>query len=121
MKVLKAKIWNDHTKDYSEKFKDEMVTIPAKQFVVMEKPDADQFMGQYVPIQRDGQGKDLSLKMLRLEVIPADAPQSGQSFACMACNKAMPTEKELQQHIAANHIEQMAEEEAKEEVKKKAR
>jgi hypothetical protein len=121
MSVAQAKVWNDHSKDYEEKFRDEMVKIPAKHYVIMEKPDADQFLGQYTPIKRDGQGKDLAPKMLRIEVIEGTSGLALKAHICMACSRQHATEKELQQHIEANHLEQLTDSDAKEELKKRAK
>jgi hypothetical protein len=121
MSVAKARVWNDHTEEHVEEFRGEIVKIPPKGFVEMPWPSAVQFRGQYTPILRDGLGRDLKPKKIRLERIDDAAPKfaaPASKFTCQACNKACKTQKELDDHIAKQHVEQMVDEDAREEFEK---
>lgn len=112
--IAKARIWNDWTQEHVEDFRGDMVRIPAKGFIVMSWPDAVQFRGQYTPIIRDGLGKDLKPKMIRVEKIDAGAPEyAAQKFVCQVDGREFNTQAELDSYIAANHTERMVDDEAR--------
>lgn len=117
-----VRVWNDNSKLYTEKYKDEEVKIAPKAFVVMEESDAVAFLGQYTSIKKDGQGNALNPKMLRLE--RADNALDGYTpYAapkCMACRKEFQTEEELKDHSLKFHESILADEEIKKELRKKA-
>lgn len=119
MSVASVKVWNDDHRPYSEKFNDDMVTIPAKHYVVMEKPDADRFLGQFTPIKRTGTGEDLYPKRLRMELIDSGDVLNRAQYTCMACNRQHLSDKELDAHTAEYHLDQMVDEDAKKDLKKR--
>ncbi len=65
----KVKVWNDNTHDHTEKFKDKILTVPAKGYIEMEYLDAVDFKGQYTPIKLLGTGAQdpAGFKMIRVE------------------------------------------------------
>lgn len=122
MSVARARVWNDNTEEHVEEFRGEMVRIPPKSFVEMPWPSAVQFRGQYTPILRDGLGRDLKPKMIRLERVDDAAPRfpaPASKFVCQACSKSHKTQAELDKHIAKQHVDLMVDEDAKEEFEKK--
>lgn len=122
MSVARARVWNDHTEEHVEEFRGEILRIPPKSFIELPWPSAVQFRGQYTPILRDGLGQDLKPKKIRLERIDDAAPKfapPASNFICQACTKPFKTQKSLDAHIAENHVEQMADEDAQEEIRSK--
>jgi hypothetical protein len=107
-----VRIYNDHTKDHVENFEGDTVRIPAKGHVVMERLKACAFMGQFWPIQRDGMGKDLTPKMLRMEMTTPEA-ENEPSFKCMMCSEEFKSASLLKAHSIVAHEEAMVDEEAK--------
>jgi len=66
---MKVKVWNDNVHEFSQKYRGELLTIPAKKFVEMEREDAIMFMGLANSIKRtaDGAPDPAGLKRLRRE------------------------------------------------------
>lgn len=120
--IARAKVWNDFDKEHVEEFRGETVRIPAKSFIEMAWPDAVQFRGQYTPIIRDGMGRDLKPKMIRLEKIDVTAPlyPEPKKFVCQVDNKEFDSQAELDQYIAENHTESMLDDDARKKIKTKA-
>lgn len=119
MSVRMVEVWNDGNKEYQEMFRGNLVTIPAKDKIVMEDPDASQFLGQFTPIRRDAQGNNLTSKPLR-KVYITEATQA--ELKCMMCGKNdAKTQADLDAHIAEMHQASMIDEEAKKELNKKSK
>lgn len=109
-----AKVWNDCTtefdangnkvpaKPYVEKFKDEVITIEPGKHIVMDKFDAIQFAGQYIPPRKNGRGDFVNHKMIRVEVIPDEVPAVVE-IKCQMCLGKFDTDKELALHSEAHH------------------
>lgn len=121
MAEAKAKVWNDHTEDHVEEFKGEMIRIPAKGHIEMYWSDAEQFKGQYTPIIRDGMGRDLKPKMVRLEKIDAVAQAEKAKLVCPMDGRSFDTQDALDAHIAEKHVDQMLDEEAQKKFRAKAK
>lgn len=116
MATRMVEVWNDDSQAYSELFRGELLTIPAKDKIVMEDPDAALFMGQYVKFTKDGQGKQIGCKMLRKVYLPEnylELKSSVQALLCMACNKEFKSQVDLDAHSDAMHASVMVDEEAK--------
>lgn len=64
-----VKVWNDHTLEHVEKFKNETIRIPAKGYVEMDYIDAIDFKGQYFGMKMLGPNNPdpKSFKMIRVE------------------------------------------------------
>lgn len=83
---MDVKVWNDHHKDYYEKWNDREMRIPAHGYIVMGRSEAVKFTGAYTPIVRSGTGEDLNPKKLRIERDPekfaeiTDQPIRYESF-----------------------------------------
>lgn len=119
MAIRKVQVWNDDHRDYTEVFRGESLTIPAKQYIVMEDPDASQFMGRMIPLARDGQGNQKRVKALR-KVYITEAVEEQQKNQCMLCKKEFKSLVELQSH-STEHADVMVDEKAKEDVTKKSK
>lgn len=112
-----ARVWNDHYNDYSEEFKGDKLTVPAKDYIVMEEYDADLFLGQLTVVKRDAQGRDLIPKMLRKEIIidEAEEPKLKDRYApkvektpqvliCPFDSQRFISYTELNRHLAEKHL-----------------
>lgn len=97
--IRKVKVWNNGSFLYQEDFNGQTITIPPKNFVVMDDPDASQFLGVFTGLRRDGHGKDITLKPLSKEYFRADEEIKADSFyACMSCKEQFKTEEDLKSH-----------------------
>lgn len=118
MSIARAKVWNDWTQEHVEMFKGEEIRIPAKGFIEMGWSEAVQLKGQFSPILRDGTGRDLKPKMIRLEKISvASAEPEKAKFICQMDGKEFSSQKELDEYIAANHIDKLVDDDTKKELK----
>jgi hypothetical protein len=67
-----VEVWNDDNRDWVDDFKDEKIVIPARSFIKMSRSEANQFVGRWSPPIRDGAGRDLRPKMLRIVKDPEE-------------------------------------------------
>ena len=111
-----TKVWNDNVHPHTERYKGKMITIAPKSFVEMEYDDAVIFRGQYTPIRVDGAGAPLptSFKMIRLEHAPQGAKLD--EIICQGCGEKQGSLQALTDHIKAKHLDQLVDDEAKEEI-----
>jgi hypothetical protein len=87
--MLKSKVWNRGESDYTEKFKDKEITVPAGGFIIMNTYDAAEFNGQYP-------GKGV-IKMLRVEDIPGN--EDGKPHICNMCAESFASDELLVKHL----------------------
>ena len=112
-----ARVWNLDDKDYSEKFKERLITIPAKKFIVMEPSEADSFLRAFTSIIRDTENKDVVPKMLKKELFktkdknPLNVPPP--KFQCMIDAKLFPTQKAYDDHVKENHMDLIVDKESR--------
>lgn len=119
---MKVKVWNDNQFDHREKYNGDMIHIPAGGFVYMEPDEATNFLGNYVPILKDGNDQQLpqSMKILRIERDVGQAPVVKQVFQkCHACGEEFQSKALLGAHIEEKHMDALVEDEVKEEIVKK--
>lgn len=102
-----ARVWNDNTQTYTEKYQDAVISIPPKQFIEMEYSDAVQFASAYIPIHRDGIGNFKNPKMIRVEKIGMTAEPEKISPKCHLCKEEFQTERELVIHSDLKHSDQI--------------
>lgn len=116
MSVAQTRVWNDHTEEHVEEFNGTTIRIPAGKFIVMPYPEAVNFRGQFTPVIRDGLGKDLKPKMIRLEVVPDGQPlfEEKPKHTCMKCVEDFPNEGALEDHVVDKHLDDIADKESKE-------
>jgi hypothetical protein len=116
-----VKVWNDNKFDYKEKFKGAHISIPAKSFIKMERGEASQFLGTMpasIQVDANGQIRPESYKMLRVEPIGPNDDKPTQELVCMQDGKKFQTQKELDDHIAENYMDKIADEDSRDEFKK---
>lgn len=101
-----VRVYNDNVHPYREKFKDKMIDIPSKNFVIMDYDDAIIFRGRHNPVVLDGGGNanPESYKMIRI-VEDSNEPVVPQKekILCHACSKIFPTALALDMHITDSH------------------
>jgi hypothetical protein len=73
----KVKVWNDNVHPFTQDYKGDKVTIPAKGFVEMEWDEAISFKSYPANMEFDGMGqqKPESFKMIRVEGKPSTTNQ----------------------------------------------
>ncbi len=69
---MQVKVWNDDENTWTEEFKGENILIPPRNFIMMSKAEANQLVSQYSPVKRDGTGRELKPKKLRIEMDPEE-------------------------------------------------
>jgi len=129
--MAKWRVYNKHSMGYThkEKFREELVEIPANQYVLMDYEDAVQFRGQYFPMLKtpDGQPDPKGWKMIHIEPDPdhMDAPtatEKGKIFVCHLDGKEFPTKEALAAYTSANYSHlNFTDESAEKETKKSKR
>jgi len=87
--MLKSKVWNRGESDYTEKYKDKEITVPAGGHIIMGTYEAADFVGQYP-------GKGI-IKMLRVEDIPGD--EDGKPHICNMCGENFASDALLVKHL----------------------
>ncbi len=123
--MAKWKVINKHPLGFThrEKFRDEMIEIPANGHVLMDYEEAVLFRSQYFPMKKKPTGEDdpKGFKVIHLE--PMDgAPQvveTKQGFICHFDGMKFPTQASLDFHIKENYADQAFKDEALEEEIKK--
>lgn len=116
-------VWNDNSYPYSEKFKGKMVTIPAKECVMMEDDDAVLFLGTLGTFKMGGNGlQDPSTyKRLRIEKTQSANVKSAPTYRCNGCGIEYPNAKALENHAKIEHADALLAEPApQEEIMKEA-
>lgn len=116
----KIRIWNDNSLPYTEKFMDRNIKILPGKYIDMESDEAIRFLGTYRAPELDGMGqqKPESFKMLRKEIIePLFDDGKGSSLSpknptekikCNVCGYEAINQWELDGHINACHLNEMA-------------
>lgn len=117
-----VRVWNDNIHDHTEKFRGQMVVIPAGKYVEMQAEDAVLFKSQFTPIIRNKGGRDdpRGFKKIRIEYNPTAADikdavaDHEQAVTCQACGYGAKTQADLLEHIKTNHASQMVDTDARE-------
>lgn len=124
----KVRVWNDNIYPYNEKFRDQDIMIPAKEFIVMERDQAVLFRGTMnaVKLDSNGQANDARyFKKIRLEPISgneADEITSSPKFRCEMDGRVFDTEGQLKKHIDENYKDRIVvDEEAEREMAQRKR
>jgi hypothetical protein len=119
-----VRVWNDNVHPFKQVFRDKEIYIGAKKCIEMEETEAYEFRGAYSPITRDGDGQPTpeSYKMIRVEKTDKSAHkpvQAANEFVCQACGFKATNKKELDQHIDAEHLDQLTDKEEADKRRKK--
>jgi len=113
--MAKVRVYNDNVFDHEEKFRGDIVKIPAKGFVEMEREDAVLFKSQFTSPKFGGDGVQEmeSYKMIRLAPIENQAPDVpvNSDHICMVCGFEAKSKSGLLAHARAQHKEQMIDDE----------
>lgn len=102
--MANVKVWNDGPTDYSEKFRDDLITIPKGKFIEMDYYDANQFLSQYIPPRKTETGIYLNHKQLRIDAdLKAVTAEQQTIHACMVCGGKFDTGTQLEGHVKTYH------------------
>lgn len=113
---MQVRVWNDNVHVYQEKWRDEVIEIPPKQYITMEFMDASDFLGTRPPlIEVDASGiqKPTSYKMLRIEKLDGREISHKKEFRCMMDGKVFNSQASLDEYIERHYSEQIVDEESK--------
>lgn len=112
------RVVNDNVHPFQQEYKGKMIKLSAKgngkNFVDMEYDDAIAFMGAFSPIRLDfdGQPTPESYKMLSMVPLNDGAEQEKEErFICQSCRHEAGSQEELDAHIEANHMQDLADKE----------
>jgi hypothetical protein len=110
--MSQIKVWNENSYPYEEKFRDNLIKIPPKGHVLMEKDEADTFFGTFKPPVLDGDGNHhpSGFKMLRLEPV-GKQEAAAAVFPCNVCNYKASSAEDLDEHSDANHLDRLVDQE----------
>jgi len=115
-----AKVWNDNHLPFKQKFKDDLIEIPAKGYIEMEYDEAVAFKSSPFPMKFDGMGqqKPESFKMIRVEGNPSVGNQT-IAYKCQADGSLHPSPEALNAYVQEKFANRVHEPEEK--VGKKAK
>lgn len=110
--MSQVKVWNDNVHPFSQKFKGEIINIPAKSFIEMDWDDAMQFKSKGSPMAFDGMNnqKPESYKMLRIEGRPS-LEDRVIMYKCHLDGSIHATKDALEAHVKSLSSEVFADEE----------
>lgn len=124
MQVM-VQVINDNKYPFVQDFKGNKIEIGAGRSIQMEQAEANEFLGLFSPVKKDA--NDLpdpkSFKMLRIVPLPKGvAVQKEEQPAklelkCHACGYEATSKEDLGEHVKANHLDQLTDEEVAEELK----
>jgi hypothetical protein len=119
--MAKVRVWNDNVHPYKEEFRSHKVDIAPGKFMIMEEDEAIMLLGNYSPIITDGDGLALptSYKMLHIEKISDDDAKASPVQICAACSYKASSEKDLEEHVDANHLDELSDSKVADERRKK--
>ncbi len=101
---MNSRVWNRGKSDYSERFKNKIVTIPVGKFVTMNTYDAAAFRGSYP-------GKGIE-KIIEVEDLPDNGRENENSIICHSCGESFQTVDQLNRHLAVHNPDRIKEDEA---------
>jgi hypothetical protein len=113
-----VKVVNKNIHPFSQEHQGVMLTIPAGGYIEMEYCEAEDFIGTYSPMWKgaDDQPDPRSFKKLVIEKPKGfDPHHRPRSFKCQACGFEARDEDELRAHSEVEHLDAMADDDAKEE------
>lgn len=102
---MRARVWNRNDWPHTEKFKEEMITIPPGGFVEMDYEDAIQFKGQFTVLRTDGEKNPLPQfrKIIKVEKILDGSEGKPVPLICHATGKVAESAEELAK-MNAEHV-----------------
>lgn len=115
-------VFNDNIYPYKEYFRDRWVEIPSKGHIMMDKDEAQLFLGTMNQPVLDADGNHMAQGFKMLKILNDKAPelQRKSELVCNACGQVFHDQSLLEKHILAMHVEQLEDKEAaKEAIAKK--
>lgn len=112
-----VKVWNDNVHPYNEKFMGKNISIAAQGFVQMEINEAHMFLGTFparTELDKDGKLLPECYKKLRIQGEGDPCPIT-EPFKCMRDGKVFHNQAELDAHITANYMDEIADQDSKKE------
>lgn len=108
--MAKVEVWNDNTHVYAEKFNGDMITIPAKSYILMEYDQAVLFRSSFPSfgLKRlaNGQQDPTTYKMIRIGLaVDGHVPIVVSGHACQACKYVAKNAADLDKHSAELHAD----------------
>ena len=107
MDIQYAQVWNEGDDTYTEEFKGKKLEILPKEFIVMERQEACEFMARYTIPKKDGAGNYTNSKPLRRVLLPmADTKGKGKGLPagyCVICNRDYGLKANLVKHFKKDH------------------
>ena len=119
MAAREVKVWNKNTFDHEEKFKGQVIKIPANSFIVMDRHEAVEFKSQFKqPVFLKGGVPDKEhLKMIVLETIDDTIKEEPKNdLVCQKCGFEASSAAGLKAHIRAKHLQAMEDADARKEL-----
>ena len=120
---MNVQVWNDKDIDHVEKWAGKTLTIPAKGFIEMDADEAHEFRCQFYPPYIDAGGNQLKSSFKRIRIV---APKKEEvktekevKHICNSCNYDALTEKGLEDHLLARHLDELTDPKVADEIKKK--
>lgn len=106
-----VKVWNKNIHPLEERFKGEMIRIPAGGCRVMDEEEAYQYKGQFKPIILDADGGHdaRGFKILLIEPHDGTEPKvetKVDAMACMGCTYVGSSKADLEEHQNVMHGDQ---------------
>lgn len=122
-----VKVHNKNDYPFQQQFKGKIVQIPAHKHIDMDYDEAVHFLGAYyAPVMTKGGVQDpKSYKYLEIDkddeqriLAEKDGESSGskEKWACHMCGKDFRTKNGLMKHIKTKHVNDMVDEEARDEL-----
>lgn len=107
---MKWRVYNMHPQGFThtEKFRDEMISIKAGSFVLMDYEDAVLFKGQYFPTKMDAMNQQdpKTFKCIKIEAEEAGSkPELIKTYVCHVDGKEFPSKAELEAYVQAKYGE----------------
>lgn len=106
---MQVRVWNDNVHVFQQKFRDAIIRIPPKKYVLMDREEAILFKSKFWPpvLGGDDVPKPESYKMLRIERLDSAeaAKEQAKKFICHVDGQAFETEAELKAHVKESGYE----------------
>lgn len=121
--MAQVKVWNDNVHDYKEKFRERDIVIKAKQYVLMDRDEAEIFQGTYNGRMKDHGDQDdpKGFKMIRIDASGVNAEPPKEVFVCHKDGKKFDTKAELDAH-EKQYADQVVKDDAiEQEIKRRGR
>lgn len=117
--MAKWRVWNKHPEGmtHKEKFREELIEIPAGKYVLMDYEDAVQFRGQMTPMKRKptGEPDPAGYKCIFLEKHDGEADTVPTKFICHIDGREFPSQALLDAYVKQNYSDASFRDEAIEE------